>query len=79
MVFDDRYENALRFLYGLQKMDDAELGHVARKPGQVGEHDAPFLAEQVPYPRVYQFLVRTGLNPFPDQFLEPVLGRADKY
>jgi hypothetical protein len=41
-------------------MDDAEFRHVPRKPGEVGEHDAPVFAEQIPDTFIDMELIGSG-------------------
>jgi hypothetical protein len=74
VCFDDRNEDSLGFVDRLKEVDNAELRHAPRKPGEVGDHHAPLFTEQIPEALVDRLAVRGRLEALGDQLLEPVLG-----
>ena len=78
VIIDDGDEQALGFMDGLEEMDDAEFFDVSRKTREIGKHDTPFFAKEIPNAFVDGFFVRIGFEALLNEFFKAVFGRGCK-
>ena len=69
---DDWKQHLLRGIHHLQKVQDAEIGNVTGKAGQVREHDRPSLPKEVPDALVDGVSVGARLAAFGHQGGQPL-------
>jgi hypothetical protein len=76
VLLDDRDEDPLRLVDRLQEVDDPELRDVAREAGEIGGHDAPLLAEEIPDALIDRIAIGRRLDARRDQLLQSIFGGA---
>ena len=70
-------EDALGLIDDLEEVDDAELGDVAGEAGEIGEHDGPGLAKEIPDAGVQGGAVCAGGEALCEEFFQTLLRGVD--